>query len=531
MKKNIFIVLLLMLTSIISFSAEINDIEKKLEMIKYPYELDFKGTPLSDALSSISKTSNISIVATSEIADLPIDLYLPAGRTLKMIIDTIKNTNGLVSRIVNNSIIVSRVNPNGEIVIQKGKVVGKVMEIDKITGIRGVTLSLGDNVETLVLSDVGGAFIIDGVSPGTYILKATLKGYKSNAEIVEVVAGQPTKIEIVLSKIDKDLPDENGAKKIKEELGKVRKENGDIRDTKMIRVVYSEPSEIKAVLQEIVPMDNIVVDEKNNLLILIGTEENIKTASNLIVELDKPARQIEVRAKIWDLNEGLSDSLGIDWNAKTINGNYDENDLISSFGGKSGLDLTFTSTGNALKASLDILKTTSDASVIAEPKIVTLNGEEAEIKVVNEEIVGYEEKTDSNGNSSDAPLFKEAGIVLTVRPIVKQGDSILIEIYSKVSKFVPEGVHAEAAEQKSETRTKVRIKDGDTITIGGLIREDTTKGVSKVPILGDIPLIGMFFKNQTSSNTKREIYIEITAKIVEDLSISAEEEKELFDLN
>ena len=86
-----------------------------------------------------------------------------------------------------------------------GKVVGKVVEIDKMTGIKGVTLSLGDDVNTLVLSDVGGAFIINDVKAGTYILKATMRDYKPSGEIVEVKPNGVTQITVILSRLKSDI--------------------------------------------------------------------------------------------------------------------------------------------------------------------------------------------------------------------------------------------------------------------------------------------------------------------------------------
>ena len=157
MKRIKLVAILLVLFSVfISYAAsqgEQTDFEDKLEETKYPVELDFKGTPLSDALSIISKTSNISIVAASDVADLPIDLYLPTGQNLKKIIDTIKSTNGLVSKIVNGTMILTE---KIEIVdtILKGQVLGKVTEIDKITGIKGVTLSILDNMLPVLLFSI-----------------------------------------------------------------------------------------------------------------------------------------------------------------------------------------------------------------------------------------------------------------------------------------------------------------------------------------------------------------------------------------
>jgi len=517
--KKVLIVGLFLLSFIVSFANKTADFEKRLARAKYPVELDFKGTPLSDALSNISKTTNLSIVASSEIANLPIDIYLPKGQTLKRVIDTLKNTNGLVSRVVNDTMILSKAKLTTETKEQIGRVIGKITEIDKITGVKGVTLSLGDNIDTLVLSDVGGAFIIDNVNPGIYILKASKRGYKPTSQIVEVSSGKAKMVELVLSKLKSEMTSgENIVKK--EDLGKVVKDNGDIRDTKMIQIIYGELSEILKMVKEVVPLDNVVENKKQNKLLLIGSEDNLKTAEKLVEKLDVPIKQVEIKVEIIDMTKDLSADLGMKWTATAIDGNFEmvKEKTAASFSGADGLNLglgfgSFTNK-DALKVSLDMLSTTTDMEVTARPTIVTLNGEEASIKVVNEEIVGYEETEDENGNSSKAPLFKDAGITLNVKPIIKSDETILIELNSKVSKFITGGAYGGAAEKKSETKTKIRVKNGETIIIGGLTRIDKSKTVTKTPLLGDIPLLGVLFKKTGTLDTKREIYIKLTPTII-----------------
>lgn len=510
-KKTILTLLLLILASVMCYGADA-DFEKKLKTIRIPSESDFKGQPLSDVLSSISKISNVSIVAAAEVADLKIDLYLPSNQTLEKIIETIKTTNGLIGEIRNDTLILSRARTIITQQIRFGKVVGKVTEIDKITGIKGVTLSLGDDVNTLVMSDVGGAFIMDNVKPGTYILKAVSKGYVPTSEIIEVKPAEDTKINLVLAKLSAG-PARPGSEE-KGTIGKVITEKGDIKNTKMIEVTYADPAEIKAIVSPIVPLDNIVIDPKNNVLILIGTEDNISTAETLIRKLDVSTKQIRIKARIFDVNKSNANSLGINWNIAKKDGDYD-------FGAKAGysqlgLNLTFSDVvTDALKASLDILASTSDAKIEAEPSIVTLNGEPARLAVTDEEIVGYLDETNKDGSSSRAPLFKEAGIVLEVTPSIKTDKTILVDIYCKVSKFSNDAVYSNAAEKKSDTKTKIRVKNGEPIRIGGLIRKDSTKGISKVPFLGDIPLIGAMFRNTLSNEINRELWIEIIPEVID----------------
>lgn len=529
MNKKILIVLMVLFSVLMStalYGAEDNKSEakkqaeieeafmKKLDGVRYPAELDFKGTSLSDALSIISRTSGVTIVAAAPVADKKIDLYLPRDdrKTLKRVIDTIKSTNGLTSRVLNDTLILSSdiIPPGGGITIPNGKVVGKVTEIDKINGIKGVTMSLSDDSSTLVMSDVGGAFIINDVKAGTYILKATKKGYLPSGDIVEVKPGETTNIQVVLSKQERIQTVTAKDKKI----GKVVKSNGEISDTKMIELLYSSPNEVKNVVKEIVNLDNIVVDEKINTLILVGTEENIKTATNLIEQLDTPQKQVRIKARIYDLTSKLAKTVGVEWGAMSQDGDYDF-DAAGLFSAEKGMDLVFGDfVNNTLNFTLSMLESTGDVDIQAEPSVVTLNGETADLKVVTEEIVGFEKETEDDGSSSEKPLFKEAGIILQVKPIIKSDETIIMEVYAKLSKFVKEGSYDSAGEIKSELRTLVRVKSGESVVIGGLKRVDVDSGISRVPVLGNIPLLKYFFSSKTDTQSQRDLFIEITPEIL-----------------
>ncbi len=536
--KKILLLILFTLSVFFAYGATKEEImfEDKLDKTKYPVELDFKGTPLSDTLSIISKTSGVTIVAAAPIANLPIDLYLPKGQTLRRIIETIKNTNGLISIVNGDTMILSKETGTKDQIKAKGKVVGKVMEIDKLTGIKGVTLSLGDDVNTLVLSDVGGAFIINDVEPGTYILKATMRDYKPSGEIVEVKSNGVTTVEVVLARLQ-GAKGMEALEKDNKELGKVVEKNGAIADTEKVEILYADPKEVKDSLEKIVTLDSIAV--AGNSLILKGISDNIKTAKNMIADLDKPKKQVRIKAKIWDVKKTVANSIGVDMTAGRASKNesslsgvwpYVSAGKGSEFGdvtlGGSGLKLNFTgflgSETDVFTASVNMLKRTQDSEITAEPSVVTLDGKAAKINITQEVIVGETETTDDDGKTTKEPLFKEAGVVLEVTPSVKpDGKTVELELYTKISRFVNTSDYgATAAEDKQESTTKIIVRDGETIRIGGLTRVDRTNAIDKVPLLGDIPLLGKLFQKKTDDNIERNLYIEITPEIM-DLSRSA----------
>ena len=542
--KKLLMLILFTFTVIMMYGATKEEIvfEERLERTKYPVELDFKGTALSDVLGIISKMSGITIVASSDTVNMPVDLYLPRGQNLKKIIDTLKTTNGLTSKLINDTMVLSKagtgITPPERIA---GKVVGKVVEIDKMTGIKGVTLSLGDDVNTLVLSDVGGAFIINDVNAGTYILKATMRDYKPTGEIVEVKPNGVTQITLILSRLKSDIDVIDVTKK---EPGKVVAANGTTSDTKVVPIKYADPEEIKKNIEKVVPLTSIVVTPKTNSLTLIGIKDNITTAENMIELQDVPIRQVRIRAKIWDVSKNVSDkidgniysgraskngsSVAASTSVETAAASGDGSNFYSGqIGGSAGMLLGFTgflgSETDVLTATFSYLRTTTDAQLMSEPSIVAMDGESAELKVVTEVVVGESESTDSDGNTTKEPLFKEAGTILTVTPSVKSDNkTIQIDIKTEISEYIATTNYGNTAGKKSQnTSTKVVVRDGETVRIGGLTTTSNSNETKKVPILGDIPLIGNLFKTVSKANVERNLYIELTPEIIDIVRSSA----------
>lgn len=531
--KKLMLLILFTFSVIMMYGATKEEIafEERLERTRYPVELDFKGTPLSDVLGIISKMSGITIVASSNTVNMPVDLYLPRGQNLKKIVDTLKTTNGLTSKLINDTMVLQKETGIKDDKISYGKVVGKVVEIDKMTGIKGVTLSLGDDVNTLVLSDVGGAFIINDVNAGTYILKATMRDYKPSGEIVEVKPNGVTQITIILSRLKSDAAPVIGIDD-KKEPGKVVAANGTTSDTKVIPIKYADPEEIKKNLEKVVPLSSIVVNPKTNSLTLIGMMDNIKTAENMIELQDVPIRQVRIRAKIWDVSKTAGDTIegnlyggraskkgseAVATLAKTGDGSNYYNGAL----GSSGLALGFTgflgNESDVISAVFTYLRSTQDAELMSEPSIVAMDGGTAELKVITEVAVGEKESTDDDGNTTKEPLFKEAGTILSVIPSIKSDNkTIQIEIKTEISEYVASTEYEKSSGRKSQNAsTKVVVRDGETIRIGGLTTSQRSVAEAKVPILGDIPLIGYLFKKSQTSNTERNLYIELTPEIID----------------
>lgn len=532
MKNGCKYLLVLILFSSISFFSFASKLEDRMKKIIYEKELDFKNVPLSDVLSVISKTSGISVVAEGTVATTDIDLYFGRGQSMDDIIKTIKTTHNLNSRELNNVLILGKTIKNVE--DEKGKITGKIISARTGEGLSNVKVYIVGHEDEMVRSEVGGNFILEDIEPGTYIIKAESDMYDGTGEIIEVQEGktisQNLKMRNGHSMDMQEIEETQGIRLLKNtsNLGSVINSDGDKEITERIRLRHTIPTEIKTVIDSVVPDVNVTAVENQHLLVIRGTDENIDIVKKLVDELDVPVKQVRITAQILEVSGNLTEELGIDWS-------FDGTDGATIEAGKEGLfssvvsglgKITFTDylsgASDIIDATLNILQETSDANLAAIPSIVTLNGETAEISVSTEQNVGTTERTDEDGNTIREPTFKEAGTVLSITPLIRDGDGeadmITLVINTELSSFVKESVTGLdqflGASQKNIASTRVRVEDGGVIFIGGLQRTETTNTVDKVPFLGDIPFLGRLFRRDEVSTKKKDIYIQIKAEIV-----------------
>lgn len=160
--------------------------------------------------------------------------------------------------------------------------------------------------------------------------------------------------------------------------------------------------------------------------------------------------------------------------------------------------------------SLNALTTTSKAKLLSRPSIMTMSGETATIRIGGE--IPYR-VLDNNGNASTE--FKDYGIILRFKPVVDQKGRILSSVYTEVSSMSGESVDGNPILDTRSANTNVILEDGYTMVIGGLMDSSERKSVSKIPLLGDIPILGEFFKYTSKTKDDQELVILVTPYIVE----------------
>ena len=266
----------------------------------------------------------------------------------------------------------------------------------------------------------------------------------------------------------------------------------------------------------------VLADVSTGSLMVYGTAEDARKARELVQKLDVPARQVSIEAKVVSVNKEDASKLGIQWDWTTLpQYNYDGDEAKRPVFDKSGTAGGIVSFGKGpggkpyewqFSAAIEAMVSHGKADVLSRPNIVTMQGQEAVINIGGEVPVPTVSTTNSTVTTSIE--YRPAGIILRCLPMVNEDGYITSKIHTEVSS--PQYVEEMNAYsfQKRSADTMVRLKDGETMVIGGLISSEEIKSMSKVPFLGDLPILGNLFKSVHSSVTNSEIFIILKAKIV-----------------
>lgn len=329
--------------------------------------------------------------------------------------------------------------------------------------------------------------------------------------------------------------------------------------TRVFRLNYASADDMKR------PVDAIrsaagrkgvsTVDTKTNSLIITDTQEGLKEVEDLIPILDKKPQQVDIESKIVEVTLDNETQTGISWQYAANSGQNDvykiggskgdsgvttgpgvlpspagatfltplgPSGTFGSQGKGTGVDLNpITAVGLSfltkqgtylLSAQISALAQQNRVKVLSTPHVVTTNNEEAKINVADK--IPYTVSTLSQGVSQTSVQFIEAGVKLTVKPTVNADRRITLKVRPEVSN--PSGTALPNLPPTVNTRnaeTTVVLRDGETIAIGGLIKEQTTKAVSGIPILMSIPILGYLFKSTDDRKTRTELIVFLTPKI------------------
>lgn len=286
---------------------------------------------------------------------------------------------------------------------------------------------------------------------------------------------------------------------------------------------------------------SVMEDFRTNSLIVTDTPAKMKIIAQVIASLDVPVAQVMLEVEMLDVSKDVVDKVGFEFGDTPFTAILTGATAATGFPYASWTklirandgQLSINPSGSTYQMQLDFIRTQTDTKYLARPKLLTLNNETAEIAITKDEIVGREDTVNDTSSgttttyvfkrSTDLALTKEGtGIFLRVTPQINVDAGEITMVVNPKSSVTSISDLSVTGNQQSDvevrtTRSIVKVKDGETVILGGLIHQDKKVEMKKLPILGDLPFIGMFFrhKNQTVG-LEREIIVFITPRIVKD---------------
>lgn len=278
---------------------------------------------------------------------------------------------------------------------------------------------------------------------------------------------------------------------------------------------------------------NVIIDEKRNALIFIGDANVYQGILPLLQSLDRTPRQVMLEVTIAEVTLGEANALGIVWNAQNVSlgsttmvmgtgavgpVSGEANSDMPSVGGLALPSGGFGVIANNrnISAQLAALASERKAKILSTPRILVMDGESANLVIGDQISVITSEVTNSasNGNSVRGFSFVETGVILDISPTINEGGLVQMELTQEVSLAgeAPAGGNPNINQRKIQTR--MVAKSGQTVVIGGMISHNLTSQKSKVPILGDIPLLGALFSSSSGSDSTTELILMVTPYVI-----------------
>jgi type II secretory pathway component GspD/PulD (secretin) len=286
----------------------------------------------------------------------------------------------------------------------------------------------------------------------------------------------------------------------------------------------------KAVKRLLTPSGVIVEDFRTNSLIVTDMPDRMPLIAQVIASLDVPAPEALIEVEVLDVSKNNVDKLGFDFSNNPLTfitkKGWPGNSGDFYFGAITTRGTTGAITlGDTFAQALNFLRTQTDTKFLARPRLLTLNNETAEIKIETSESVGVITTTQGNNMTTAEPERSPTGVLLRVTPQINVGTrEITMFIHPRVAEAAQGNILTSGGlsyvfrdPEIRSTKSTVRVKDGETVVIGGLIRNEFSETVKKLPGFGDFPIFGAFFRHKDKTRDRqRELLIFITPHIVSD---------------
>ena len=433
------------------------------------FSIDVQDADLYSVIGLIGRSAGENIVADGSVKHIPITLRLN-NVTLKQALDTLTSAYDLqISHkgsvtLIGDSAVMNRRYPGHN---------------DDGNGSNTLVIGLKNASPEIVASALVGAL------PASTVV---VPDHRTNGVVVTGSADILTRAKQIVMSLDMPA--------------------GASEETVSIPLSYTAPSDALAVMRSAfsgggrVSTISYFASDKTNSIVVTGSRDDIARSKKVLGDLDLPGLQVMFEVKVVDVTpENSSSNVGVQFGGVSSSGTNQPN---------SGNTFTaFTSNTLHVNATLNALVTKGSASLLATPKIMAMNNKEASLLVGQKiPIVFYDAAA-----GGQQVQYVNAGVQLKFTPSIGENGDITTNLHTSFSQVTGFQQNYPIIGDRS-VDSFLRIHDGETIVLAGLLQETTSDTVNKLPILGDIPIFGGIFKNRQRSHVKDEIMFFITPHII-----------------
>ncbi len=275
------------------------------------------------------------------------------------------------------------------------------------------------------------------------------------------------------------------------------------RITKIANIDYSVLQDIEAIITKLYPDVGYNTNVEDKKMVIFGEKDKVGNVVALIDKIDIPRKQVIIEVRIEEVSSRDMDNLGVNPDSISKIEIIDEN-----------ADGLIDGLGLSIPQFINAMKTKGISNTLANPRLMTLSGEEARLLIGDKIPITLEEFKDDKIVTSIE--YIEVGIKLLFTPWVTADNKVSLKIHPQISTIGESIGTALPPINTREVETNVILNDGEPFAIGGLIQDDEIESLSKIPLLSDIPILGQLFKHRKVENFKTELIIFITPHIVND---------------
>lgn len=279
-------------------------------------------------------------------------------------------------------------------------------------------------------------------------------------------------------------------------------------------------------------LGSVIVDRATNTLIFHGRAEDYGDIRNLLQNLDRPAKGALIEVTVAEVTLTDETQLGIEWLAREAGLANNRSAAFGTLGGlsigTSGFNYRLFSDAGEVRLLINALASNNRATILSSPRVMARNGESATIQVGQEvPIITSQQVAVGTGGIVLPPTttavpqtiqYRNTGVILNVKPVIYAGDRIDLDIAQEVSFALPTttGVSNSPTFSSRKVQTRLSLKSGSTVLLGGLIGENRSRGNAGIPLLKDIPVLGQFFRTDTGKEERTELVVLIRPHIISD---------------